>query len=223
MRVTAAIAATCILWSSSVSAQVASRVYAGAAFGAHTVSADDVETGSLPAAGGTIGIRLTPAWSVQLDASPGFGELSRTHEGIGVSFAGPGSTREEIERLGVLQRFEHRWTPRFGWSAVAVWRGPGPRRVTAALFAGVASTHYRMAEKVTTLRIPSGVDPAERSIQPTSQSFTRSRGGLVGGVMVPIALTREVSVAPEIRYTYGSFGDELYTVFGSGVRVLWRF
>ena len=52
---------------------------------------------------------------------------------------------------------------------------------------------------------------------------SRARGGLTGGILVPIRLTRQVSVAPEIRYTYGSFADEIYNTFRGGARLMWGF
>ena len=49
-------------------------------------------------------------------------------------------------------------------------------------------------------------------------------GGLTGGLMIPVKLSGAVSIAPDVRFTFGLIGDEsTYKVFRGGVRVLWRF
>lgn len=223
MRPTLAAALLLVTCTAPALAQSPSRLYAGATLRSNFVSAEEIDASSVGAVGGTIGVKLTPGLSVQFDLDQGFGELMRRYEGIGITFAGPGATREEIERLGVYQRFERYWKPQVGWSALIVWRDAQPRRVTAAVFGGVSSIRFHERYLITSLRIPPGVDPNHRSIQPSEQKVTNIRGGLVGGVIVPIAVANRISVAPEIRYTYGSIGDERYTVFASGVRLLWMF
>jgi hypothetical protein len=203
-------------------AQIPSRWYLTSTIGSNWVTADGIDTSSIGTLGAGLGIRLTPRFGVEVGLDRGFGRLSRSYEGFGWSVAPPGSTREEIDRLAVYQRFDHDWTPGAGFSALAVWREQAPRRVTAAAFAGVSGRWYRERFQTTTLRIPPNVDPSPR-FQPTSETFTRNRGGLVAGLMVPVAMTKDLRVAPEIKYIYGSFGDEIYHVFATGVRVLWKF
>lgn len=223
MRMLPAAILVVVLCSPDASAQVSDRLYTGLSLGSNFVTADPIDASRVGAVGAVVGIRLRPSISVQFEVEQGFGKLSRVYEGIGTSFAGPNATREEIERLGVYQRFEHYWNPRVGWSGLVVWRDAQPRRIGVALFGGVTATRYRERLRITTLRVPAGVDPDSRAIQPSSLDVHQMRGGLTGGLMVPITLAGRVVLAPEVRYIYGSFGDEIYKVFGSGVRVLWRF
>jgi hypothetical protein len=212
-----------VVFTTPAAAQNPERLYAGVTVGSNYTSADDVDAAAVGAFGGTIGFKLSPAVSVQFDLTRGFGELTRQYEGIGVSFAAPDASREEIERLGVYQRFDRDWKPKVGWSAVVVFSDPRPGRARAAVFAGVSDTHFRERYSITTLRVPDGVDPNSRSIQPSHEIHNTHRGGPTVGAMVAIAVSHQVSIAPEIRYTYGSIGDEIYNVFSTGIRTLWRF
>jgi hypothetical protein len=212
-----------LLCASTALAQDGSRLYLGAVAGSNVISAEDTDRGAVGAVGGTVGVKVASTVLLQLDLVHGAGELSRQYEGIGVSFAGPNASRDEIERLGVYQRFDRTWRPQFGWSAVAVWRDAQPRRVSAAVFTGLSATWFDARHTITTLRIPEGVDPNNRFVQGSIETFTATRGGIVGGVMVPIKARNDVTIAPEIRYLYGSFGDERYTAFTTAVRLLWRF
>ena len=213
------------LSSSAAHAQSASRLYAGATLSAQYVSADDVNSGGISFAGAAVGFRLTPAFSIEIEANTGRGELSRVYSGWFVSFAGPDASREEIERLAPTMQSSTSWTPGFGWSVLAMWRSTNPERVGAAIFGGITSTRYSERRTLTVLHIPADVDVTEADlhrIMPDSH-LSRSRGGLTGGVLVPIRLAQQLSVAPEVRYTYGSFGDEIYTTFRAGVRLMWGF
>jgi hypothetical protein len=213
------------LSSSAAHGQSAGRLYAGATLSAQYVSADDVDSGGISSAGAAVGFRLTPAFSIEVEANAGGGELTRVYSGWFVSFAGPGASREEIERLAPTMQSNTSWTPGFGWSVLGMWRSTHPGRVGAAIFGGITSTRYSERRTLTVLDIPAAVDVTEADLHrmmPDSQ-VSRSRGGLTGGVLVPIRLTQHLSVAPEVRYTYGSFGDEIYTTFRGGVRLMWGF
>ena len=214
-----------ILGAGVVDAQPASRFYVGATATAQQVSADDVDSGSFMALGGVVGVRLTRAFSLEFETTRGFGEISRSDTGSFLSFAGPGATREEIQRLAPAMRHDTTWKPGLGWSALSMWRTTEPRRVGFAAFGGVTATHYEERSVMTVLAIPAGVDKTEAELHrmlPDGQ-VSRWRGGLTGGVLVPIRMTRQLSVAPEVRFTYGSFGDEKYTSLRGGARLLWGF
>jgi hypothetical protein len=88
----------------STEAQQVGRFYAGVNLGAHHESADRV-TGTTSAVGLTAGIRLKRAIGLEIDLNRPHSELSREYTGTSVSFAGPGASREEIERLAVVTRF----------------------------------------------------------------------------------------------------------------------
>jgi hypothetical protein len=213
------------LSSSAAHGQSVSRLYAGATLSAQFVSADDVNSGGISSAGAMVGFRLTPAFSIEIEANTGRGELSRVYSGWFISFAGPDASRDEIERLAPTMQSATSWTPGFGWSVLAMWRSTNRERVGAAIFGGMTSTRYIERRTLTVLDLPAGVDVTEADLHrmlPASH-VSRSRGGLTGGVLVPIRLARQLSVAPEVGYTYGSFGDEIYTTFRGGLRLMWGF
>jgi hypothetical protein len=218
-------AVAAVLCSTAASGQPASRWYVGGSASALRVSAEEVNAGGTAAVGASIGLRLTPVFSVEFEANQGIGELSRVYSGKFVSFAGPTASREEIERLAVTLQSDSRWRPRFGWSVLAMWRSTNPGRAGVALVAGVTSTLYDTRTTLDVLDIPAGVDRTEAELHrmmPDSHG-SRTRGGLTGGLLIPIAVTRHLNVAPEVRFTYGSFGDEIYTVLRTGARLTWNF
>jgi len=47
--------------------------------------------------------------------------------------------------------------------------------------------------------------------------------GLDGGLVFFARVTRQLIVAPEIRFTYGFITNDRYNVARAGVRVLWEF
>jgi hypothetical protein len=212
------------LGSGAAYGQPARRFYVGTTIAAHQISADDVD-GWTSSIGAVFGLRLAPAFSLEFEASGGLGEASRVYSGTAISFAGPGASREEIERLGVTLQSDTRWNPGFGWSALAMWRSTGAERIGIAVFGGVTATQYDERRTLTVVSIPTGVDVTEAELHrmmPDEQQ-SRIRGGLTGGVLIPIRLTAQISVAPEFRYTYGSIGDEKYNTLGGGARVTWAF
>jgi hypothetical protein len=214
------------LSSSQAYGQSASRFYAGVAAATQRVSADDVNSAGTFSIGTVVGVRLTPTFSVEFEANRGLGELSRLYSGRFVSFAGPDASREDIERLAVTMQSDTRWTPGFGWAVLGMWRSPSSRRVGVAVFAGITSTRYDERRTLTVLDIPAGVDVTEADLHQMlpDERVSCVRGGVTGGVLVPIWLTRQISVAPEIRYTNGSFiGDEIYNAFRLGARLTWGF
>jgi hypothetical protein len=224
MKILAITGIVLALGSGAAYGQTAGRFYAGTAVAAQQISADDVDGGT-SSIGAVVGVRLTPAFSIEFEASAGLGEASRVHSGTFISFAGSGASRDEIERLGVTMQSDTRWNPGFGWSALAMWRSTGPERIGVAVFGGVTTTHYDERRTLTVLNIPAGVDTTEAELHrmmPDEQG-SRMRGGLTGGVLIPIRLTQQISVAPEFRYTYGSIGDEKYNTLGGGARVMFGF
>jgi hypothetical protein len=48
-------------------------------------------------------------------------------------------------------------------------------------------------------------------------------GGLTGGFLISVQVTRHLIVAPEFRATTGLITDHPYKVFRSGVRATWSF
>src|SRR5688500_815717 len=79
-------------------AQQTTRAYVSALLGSQRVDADAV-AGSTSALGITAGIRLTRLIGLEVEVGRPSGIFSREYTGTSISFAPPGSSREEIERM----------------------------------------------------------------------------------------------------------------------------
>jgi hypothetical protein len=213
-----------VLGLSVASAQDSPRLYAGGALSASRVTADEVK-GATPTGGVIVGVRLTPSFSVEADVSRGFHKIQRSYEGTSQSFAPPGSSYDDIVRQAVHRRWDIEWTPTLNLAALAVWRSTSPSRVGAAVYGGVTLARYREETRTVVTALPAvvPVPPDSPSLLPTEQIGTRNRGGLTGGLMIPIRIAGSLSVAPELRVVYGSIGDEKHNLVRGGLRVLWGF
>jgi hypothetical protein len=207
----------------STEAQQAGRFYAGVNLGAHHESADRV-TGTTSVVGVTVGFRLRRAIGVEIDLNRPQSEFSREYTGTSVSFAGPGASREEIERLAVVTRFINSRRVLSTFSAGVAYYIPASGRWSPRLFLGVTNHMARERTELIHLSIPEGIDPERvRRTMPEQAPFLRELGGLTIGGSVGFAVTRHLSIAPDLRYDYGSIGDEINNVLRTSVRVLWSF
>jgi hypothetical protein len=199
--------------------------YAGTAAGVVRVAAEEVNPGGTSSIGAVFGVRLTPAFSIEVEAARGLGDLDRDFAGRFISFAGPSASFEERERLSVTVQRITRWRPGFSGTVVAMWRPHVTGRVGGALFAGVTGTRYDESDRHVVLDIPVEVNRTEADIHRMLPDTSRSivRGGLTIGLLIPVRLTRNVTVAPDVRYLWGSIGDEIYTTVRAGARLLWGF
>ena len=207
----------------SAEAQQVGRPYAGVNLGAHHESADRV-TGTTPAIGLTAGIRLTPGVGVEIDVTRPGAELTRKYTGTSVSFALRGASREEIERLAVVTRFTDARRILSTVSAGIAYYVPSSGRWSPRLFLGVTNHRARERTERIHLSIPDGIDPERvRRALPDQAPFIRNLGALTMGGSIGFAATRRLSISPDLRYDYGSIGDEINNVLGTSVRVLWSF
>jgi opacity protein-like surface antigen len=96
--------------------------------------------------------------------------------------------------------------------------------VTPRLFVGVTNQHARERLRTSIVAVPEGVDPERLSrLGPTDQVHSRNLGGLALGAGVSIALTRHLAMAPDVRYDYGSIGDEINNAWRASLRTVWNF
>jgi hypothetical protein len=203
-------------------AQTPSKVYAGGSLGAFSVTADAV-SGKALAAGAVVGVALKPWLDIEGEIARPADEFRRSYTGVSVSFAPPGSSRAEIERLGVVTRFEISRHVESTLSAVAVFHPPLAGRVTPALVVGVTNHRVAHHRTDTPIAIPDGIDPNHPSVRARTERSTRNIGGPTFGGSLGIAMTRHVIVMPDIRFDYGSIGDEINNTLRTSLRVLWRF
>lgn len=228
MRRAVVVLVTMMLTSVPAVAQ-SSRVYVAGVFAGNGGSRGPVDVGTFPTSGGLVGLRLTGAWSVELEIDRGFGESSeRVFEGLLSSqVSGPGPhPREELERAGIFGRSVHSESVATGYSAHVVWKSREPGRVNVALLGGLS---WRTFDRFHSTTI-TGVGPAVTYPpgHPNLRNFAETRaltgGGVTAGVFVPIRMTSALTVAPEFRVTLGLITDEsTYKVAHMGARVMWGF
>jgi hypothetical protein len=206
-------------------AQVAGRPYVGASLGQFGVSAD-IADGWSPALGALVGIGVRPWLDVEADFVVPGRSVTRTYGGdtVSLSFAAPGSSQEEIERLGVWTLFHNERRVSATVAGVAVFHRPIARlpRVHLGLVAGLNAQRVTDRRDYTTVRIGAGVDPNAAALGPRSETLTRTLGGLTVGVNLSFAVNSHFSIVPDLRYHYGSIGDEINDAIHGSLRAIWR-
>jgi hypothetical protein len=75
----------------------------------------------------------------------------------------------------------------------------------------------------TPVRVGPDVDPSNQYARPHVETGTRNIGALTVGANVAVMITRHFGVVPDLRYDYGSIGDEKENSLRPSVRVIWRF
>jgi hypothetical protein len=208
---------------SGAAAQTGGRVYAGAAIGSYRVSADAV-SGTSAAASLVGGIAVAPWCDIEVDVALPTSPFTRTYGGdaLSMSFAPAGSSREEIERFGIWLRYDQRRDVTASISTVAVFH-PSSGRLKPGFILGVTNQRLRERTDYTPTRVGPLVDPSHPFASPHAETSAHTEGALTVGANLTIALNRHLSVVPDLRYDYGSIGDEINNALRTSVRVLWRF
>ena len=213
---------TAILAAAPATAQSRFHPYAGASIGSFSVTADQVDGRSL--AGGLFG-GFSLAKHVDLDVEfvlPA-DTFTRLYTGPGVSFAGPEASYDEIVRRAVITRFDRSRDVTATLSVVVVLHPAPGKRLTPGLILGVTNHRVRDRTVYTPVSIPEGIDPQHPSVVASIETHSRNLGGPTIGANLAIALTRQLSIVPDVRYDYGSIGDEINNSFRTSVRMQWRF
>jgi hypothetical protein len=207
-------------------ARAQSRLYLAATTAADVGERGNIPGGAVPSIGGTVGLRITDAWSIEVELERGFRTTTAgTGESVIVSFPPTRNpTREEIELYGIRAQSDRRQYAGAGWSAHAAWRSREPGRVNVGLLAGVSSRVYTTHLVRTTTFVSPLIDLAPGYRLPDETATRRMvAGGLSGGVLIFVRITSQLTVAPEFRVTTGLITDDPYRVFRSGVRAVWSF
>jgi hypothetical protein len=201
------------------------RFYIGASTGVDGGSRGNISGGAVPSAGALVGIRLTAAWSLDVEIEHGFRTTSRTDEAVWLSFAPPNSSRQEIERLGIRARFDRTQTAGTGFTAQAVWRSRQPGRVNVGFFIGVAARSYESRVVRTNVFVPAeaNLPPGHPNLLAADERRTMTGGGPSGGMLIFIRVTERWTIVPELRYTHGLITDDPYRVFRTGMRASFSF
>ena len=221
-RLAPAMALALLGWAAPASSQPFRDVSVAASVGALTMDADFVD-GSQNLFGIAAIVPLRPF--LDLEAEVGRSRrFTREYDGHSVSFAPPGSSREEIERLSVLSRFTHRRESRWLGSIGVAFHSRRASRVQPRLFVGLTGHHVVDTSEERTLRLPPGVsqEQVDRTM-PGNTPWPRNVGGLTVGGSIRLAMSSRVWIAPDVRYDYGSIGDEINNALRTTVRLGWRF
>jgi hypothetical protein len=196
--------------------------YVGGSLGSFSVSADDVEGRS--AAGGIVGgLALSRYVDAEFEVAFPTDTFTRSYTGISVSFAPPGASRAEIERLGVVTRFDKERDVTASLSAVVIIHPPPGKRLTPGVIVGVTNQRTSNRASYTPVSIPEGVDPGHPAVVGRTEVSTRNIGGPTFGANLAIALSPHLFIVPDVRYDYGSIGDEINNTLRTSVRMHWRF
>jgi hypothetical protein len=207
-------------------AEAQSRFYVGVTTAADGGTRGNIPGGAVPSIGGMIGVRVTEAWSIEVEVERGFRTTTAgSGESVIVSFPPTRNpTREEIELYGIRARSDRTQTAGAGWSALAAWRTRQPGRVNVGFLGGVSSRIYNSHLVRTTTFVSPLLDLSPNYRLPDETSTRRMvAGGLTGGVVIFVRVTPHLTIAPELRLTTGMITDDPYRVFRSGVRAMWSF
>ena len=203
-------------------AQSSLRPYVGGSIGSFSVDADEVD-GRSPAPGFVLGLAVSRLVDVEFEAMFPTDTFDRTATAISTSFAGPGASREEIERLGVMTRFDRQREITANYSFVAVIHPAATSRVVPGLVAGVTIQRAHNSTRYTPISIPAGIDPNNPAIINGEERNTRNISAPTIGGQLAIRVTPHFHVVPDLRYDYGSIGDEINNALRLSVRGIWRF
>lgn len=181
----------------------------------------DGGSGAFTAAGAGLSVRLVRFISVFGELTGAGGELNDAYEGIFVSIAPPGASREEIERLGVVLQRARTWRPGLGGAFGVAFHSPRSQPLGVELQVGLAGRSLELTDTKRLVRLPEGWDPSRSTGEGTEVS-TRSRGGIMAGVSVPVRIGSRVTIAPDLRFAF-TLADEDYTAWTLGARGSCRF
>jgi len=204
-------------------AQTGGRFYAGTAIGSYHVSAD-ASSGTSAAASVVGGFAVAPWCDIEVDVALPTSPFTRTYGGdaLSMSFAPSGSSREEIEKFGIWLRYDQRRDVTASISTVAIFH-PSTGRVKPGFIVGITNQRLRDRTDYTPTKVGPLVDPSHLFASPHAETSSHTEGALTVGGNLTIALNRHLSVVPDLRYDYGSIGDEINNALRTSVRLLWRF
>lgn len=184
-----------------------SRFYVGGTFAADSADRGSMALRTIPTAGGLAGWRFNDAWSLELHLDRGFAE---------------GDPHGRLGHFGTDVLLD---SAREGFAVLALWKSRPLGRVAFAASMGLAERRFRTTRTIGIDR-PVNLPPDDPLLQ--NQAGTTQAAGPTGGVLLPIAVGRRWSIAPELRVGFhfsseGIYGDGLYVPVYSGVRVMWGF
>lgn len=224
-RIVAVLGATAVLvllTAQAAAAQTRFRPYAGAALGSIDVDSDDVD-GRAATTGVLGGLAVSRYVDVELEIAFPAKPFARTFTGVLLYVPPPGTPREDIERWGVVVDSEWRREVRAVVSGVAIIHPPVTGRVVPALVAGVTAQRARRTHTSRPVAVPAGMDPQSLAAAlPDERADETISAPTIGG-QISIRVAPRLYLVPDVRYDYGSIGDEINNALRTSVRAIWRF
>lgn len=205
-------------------AQELPRIEVGPVVRVDRVQVENELSGVMPVTGVALSVRMLPALSIEGEITHATGTLRRHYSGWFVSFAQPGSSPEEIERLSPTARRDLAYEPGWGGAGAVVLRSRLSPRVDIGARIGLSGRRYVETSAFTILTIPPGVTEAQARAALIDSRRVASRGGALFGVDVPVRVTPRLRVIPELRFVLGprQVGNA-QREWSLGVRGAWGF
>jgi hypothetical protein len=201
------------------------RVEIGAVARTDRVMVEAGGSGSTAVGGAVVKVALTKTYGLEAEITKAANTIHRGNEGPTISYAPPGSSRAEIERLSAVVRHDHYYRPGIGTAFAFTARTTVSPRVGLVGRVGASMRRYEREEDNTILSVPPGIDPALPARQLPDTRTTQGRGGLLFGADVPVTISSRLTVSPELRYVWGGparIGNK-HREFGLGATVAWHF
>lgn len=207
------------------SAQAIGRLEAAAIVRADRVSFEANQHAVLQVAGAAVAYRFWRGLRIEGEVTAASGESRRSYDGDFVSYAAPGASREEIQRMSIIARRTTINRPGAGAAAAVAVETSQPGRVNLGLRAGVSVRQYSYVDDMTILRVPEGVTFAQAEATLPDGSGRRARSGILLGLSVPVRAVGRVYVTPEVRWVWGGPArvGRNYDEATLGARVGWKF
>lgn len=215
----------CLASIAPASAQVSERFEVAAIARTDRVSFEADQHAVLPVAGASVAYRFWRDTRIEWEVTAASGESRRSYEGDFVSYAAPGASREEIQRMSIVARRTMINRPGLGMAAAVAVETRQAGRVNVGLRAGVSVRQYSYVDDITILRVPEGVTIEKAEATLPDGSGRRARSGILLGLSVPVRVVGRLYVTPEVRWVWGGparIGNN-YDEATFGARVGWRF
>jgi hypothetical protein len=225
MRHVLAVAVVWVAGISSASAQVSERLDVSAIARTDRVSFEGGQNARLPVAGVGVSYRLWRDMRIEGEVTLASGESRRSYEANFFSYAEPGGTREDFDRMAVTARRTTVNKAGLGFATAVAIETRQPGRVNLALRAGISGRQYNYIDERTVLRVPEGFTVEQAEATMPDGRGRRARGGLLFGASVPVRIAGRLHLAPEVRWVWGGparLGNN-YDEATIGARMVWKF
>ncbi len=198
----------------------APRFYATLGLAGYAVAIDPFSGSSAAPAVG-LGVFLTPRLTIEGEVLRPVAPVRHDYSGWSISLAGPGATREEIERMAVRTRFYNRLSIPWAGSIAVGFNANLSRRASARALVGLAFRHATRTRDDVNVQAP----PGHTLVEFPDQHYRSEEivAGPLLGLAVPVRLVDSLAVVPQIRVEVAPRGDAVDRVVRPMLGLEWRF